>query len=93
MTREELLLSRGFRTEKELETFLENCEDESWKKELIEFYGEKPKKSDKKSSEKKKVKETEVTEEVTEEVIDETPVEEVVEETTEEIVTNEIVTE
>ena len=84
MTREELLLSRGFRTEKELETFLENCEDESWKKELIEFYGEKPKKSDKKSSEKKKVKETEVTEEVTEEVIDET---------TEEIVTNEIVTE
>ena len=89
MTREELLLSRGFRTEKELETFLENCKDESWKKELIEFYGEKPKKSDKKSSEKKKVKETEVTEEV----IDETPVEEVVEETTEEIVTNEIVTE
>ena len=89
MTREELLLSRGFRTEKELETFLENCEDESWKKELIEFYGEKPKKSDKKSSEKKKVKETEVTEEVAEEVIDETPVEE----TTEEIVTDEIVTE
>ena len=77
MTREELLLSRGFRTEKELETFLENCKDESWKKELIEFYGEKPKKSDKKSSEKKKkVKETEV---------DETPVEE--------IVTDEIVTE
>ena len=29
MTREELLLSRGFRTEKELETFLENCKDES----------------------------------------------------------------
>lgn len=79
MTREELLLSRGFRTEKELETFLKNCKDESWKKELIEFYGEKPKKS-----EKKKVKETEV---------DETPVEEVVEETTEEIVTDEIVTE
>ena len=75
MTREELLLSRGFRTEKELETFLENCKDESWKKELIEFYGEKPKKSDKKSSEKKKVKETEV---------DETPVEEIV---TDEIVT------
>ena len=75
MTREELLLSRGFRTEKELETFLENCKDESWKKELIEFYGEKPKKSDKKSSEKKKVKETEV---------DETPGEEIV---TDEIVT------
>ena len=75
MTREELLLSRGFRTEKELETFLENCKDESWKKELIEFYDEKPKKSDKKSSEKKKVKETEV---------DETPVEEIV---TDEIVT------
>lgn len=75
MTREELLLSRGFRTEKELETFLENCKDESWKKELIEFYGEKLKKSDKKSSEKKKVKETEV---------DETPVEEIV---TDEIVT------
>lgn len=75
MTREELLLSRGFRTEKELETFLENCKDESWKKELIEFYGEKPKKSDKKSSEKKKVKETEV---------DEAPVEEIV---TDEIVT------
>ena len=75
MTREELLLSRGFITEKELETFLENCKDESWKKELIEFYGEKPKKSDKKSSEKKKVKETEV---------DETPVEEIV---TDEIVT------
>ena len=75
MTREELLLSRGFRTEKELETFLLNCKDESWKKELIEFYCEKPKKSDKKSSEKKKVKETEV---------DETPVEEIV---TDEIVT------
>lgn len=84
MTREELLFSRGFRTEKELETFLENCEDESWKTELIEFYGEKPKKSDKKSSEKKNVKETEV---------EETPVEEVVEETTDEIVTDEIVTE
>lgn len=81
MTREELLLSRGFRTEKELETFLENCEDESWKTELIEFYGEK---SDKKSSEKKNVKETEV---------EETPVEEVVEETTDKIVTDEIVTE
>ena len=75
MTREELLLRRGFRPEKDLETFLENCKDESWKKELIEFYGEKPKKSDKKSSEKKKVKETEV---------DETPVEEIV---TDEIVT------
>lgn len=62
MTREELLLSRGFRTEKELETFLKNCKDESWKKELIEFYGEKPKK-------KKNTKETEV---------DETPVEEIV---------------
>ena len=75
MTREELLLSRGFRTEKELETFLKNCKDESWKKELIEFYGEKPKKSNKKSSEKKNTKETEV---------DETPVEEIV---TDEIVT------
>ena len=69
MTREELLLSRGFRTEKELETFLKNCKDESWKKELIEFYGEKPKKSDKKSSEKKNTKETEVDETLVEEIV------------------------
>lgn len=43
MTRLELLSSRGFKDEKDLETFLENCQDESWKKELIEFYGIEPK--------------------------------------------------
>ena len=79
MSRLELLNSRGFKDEKHLSEFLKNCADETWKKELMDFFGEaeeKPKKSDKKSSEKKKVKETEV---------DETPVEE--------IVTDEIVTE
>ena len=35
----ELLLSRGFISEKHLKDFLENCVDESWVNELKEFYG------------------------------------------------------
>ncbi len=61
MSRLELLNSRGFRDEKHLEEFLKNCKDESWKKELIEYFGVDTK--PKKSKEDKKV-------------IDETPKEE-----------------
>jgi hypothetical protein len=43
MTRQELLNSRGFKDEKHLKDFLENCKDAGWKKELIDFYGEEPK--------------------------------------------------
>jgi hypothetical protein len=35
----DLLLARGFNSEKELNDFLNNCVDESWVKELKEFYG------------------------------------------------------
>lgn len=34
-----LLLSRGFKSKKQLLEFLDNCTDENWKKELSEFYG------------------------------------------------------
>lgn len=34
-----LLLSRGFKSKKQLLEFLDNCTDEVWKKELSEFYG------------------------------------------------------
>lgn len=56
MSRLELLNNRGFSDEKHLEEFLKTCLDESWKKELIEYFGvdTKPKKSNKeeKTSEK-----------------------------------------
>ena len=48
MSRLELLNSRGFKDEKHLSEFLKNCADETWKKELMDFFGkdeEKPKKS------------------------------------------------
>lgn len=48
MSRLELLNSRGFKDEKHLTEFLNNCTDETWKKELMDFFGEaeeKPKKS------------------------------------------------
>ena len=48
MSRLELLNSRGFKDEKHLTEFLKNCKDETWKKELMDFFGkdeEKPKKS------------------------------------------------
>lgn len=34
-----LLLDRGFKSEKDLTDFLKNCKDESWIKELKEYYG------------------------------------------------------
>ena len=48
MSRLELLNSRGFKDEQHLSEFLKNCADETWKKELMDFFGEaeeKPKKS------------------------------------------------
>ena len=66
MSREDLLKSRGFRDEKHLQEFLESCNDESWKQELIEYFGEEPK-SNKKSNKKSK----EVIEEASEEEINE----------------------
>lgn len=72
MSREELLKSRGFRDEKHLAEFLDNCADETWKQELIEYFGEKPKsnkKSNKKSKEVEEVIESEIIEEASEEEI------------------------
>lgn len=84
MSREELLKSRGFRDEKHLSEFLDKCMDETWKQELIEYFGEKPK-ANKKS---KKVEEAEdiIEEEILEEDIPEEEIEsETIEEASEEI--------
>ena len=83
MSREELLKSRGFRDEKHLAEFLDNCADESWKQELIEYFGEKPKsnkKSNKKSKEVEEVIKEEIPEETESEVIEETSEEKIAEE-------------
>lgn len=83
MSREELLKSRGFRDEKHLAEFLDKCADESWKQELIEYFGEKPKsnkKSNKKSKEVEEVIKEEIPEETESEVIEEASEEEINEE-------------
>lgn len=83
MSREELLKSRGFRDEKHLAEFLDNCADETWKQELIEYFGEKPKsnkKSNKKSKEVEEVIKEEIPEETESEVIEEASEEEINEE-------------
>ena len=83
MSREELLKSRGFRDEKHLAEFLDNCADETWKQELIEYFGEKPKsnkKSNKKSKEAEEVIEEEIPEETESEVIEEASEEKIAEE-------------
>ena len=83
MSREELLKSRGFRDEKHLAEFLDNCADETWKQELIEYFGETPK-SNKKSN--KKSKEVEEAKDIIEEDIFEEEIEsETIEEASEEI--------
>ena len=78
MSRLELLNSRGFKDEKHLSEFLKNCADETWKKELIDFFGkneEKPKKSKGKKEVDEVIEYTseEITEEVKKELIDELP--------------------
>ena len=83
MSREELLKSRGFRDEKHLAEFLDNCADETWKQELIEYFGETPKsnkKSNKKSKEVEEVIEEEIPEENESEIIEETSEEKIAEE-------------
>ena len=80
MSREELLKSRGFRDEKHLKEFLDNCADETWKQELIEYFGETPKsnkKSNKKSKEVEEVIEEEIPEETESEIIEEASEEEI----------------
>ena len=78
MSRLELLNSRGFKDEKHLTEFLKNCADETWKKELMDFFGETEEKP-KKSKGKKEVDEViettpeEITEEVEKELTDELP--------------------
>jgi len=83
MNREELLKSRGFRSEEHLNEFLDACTDETWKQELIEYFGETPK-SDKKSNKKSNKKSKEVEEVIEEEIPEETE-SEIIEETSEEI--------
>ena len=78
MSRLELLNSRGFKDEKHLSEFLKNCADETWKKELMDFFGEaeeKPKKSRGKKEVEEVIENTpeEITEEVEKELIDELP--------------------
>lgn len=83
MSREELLKSRGFRDEKHLAEFLDTCADETWKQELIEYFGEKPKsnkKSNKKSKEAEEVIEEEIPEETESEIVEEASEEEINEE-------------
>jgi len=78
MSRLELLNSRGFKDEKHLTEFLKNCADETWKKELMDFFGEAEEKP-KKSKGKKEVEEViettseEITEEVEKELSEEFP--------------------
>ena len=86
MSREELLKSRGFRDEKHLAEFLDTCADETWKQELIEYFGETPK-ANKKSN--KKSKEAEESEEVIKEEIPEETESEVIEEASEEEINEE----
>ena len=74
MNREELLKSRGFRSEEHLNEFLDACTDKTWKQELIEYFGETPKsnkKSNKKSKEVDEVIEEEIPEETESEIIEE----------------------
>ena len=78
MSRLELLNSRGFKDEKHLSEFLKNCADETWKKELIDFFGkdeEKPKKSKGKKEVEEVIETTpeEITEEVEKELTEEFP--------------------
>lgn len=78
MSRLELLNSRGFKDEKHLSEFLKNCADETWKKELMDFFGEieeKPKKSKGKKEVEEVIEYTpeEITEEVEKELTDEFP--------------------
>lgn len=83
MSREELLKSRGFSDEKHLAEFLDKCADESWKKDLIEYFGDTPKsnkKSNKKSREVEEVIEEEIPEETDFEIIEEASEEEINEE-------------
>lgn len=83
MSREELLKSRGFKDEKHLTEFLDKCADETWKQELIEYFGETPKsnkKSNKKSKEVEEVIEEEIPEEIESEIIEEASEEEINEE-------------
>ena len=83
MSREELLKSRWFRDEKHLDEFLDKCADETWKQDLIVYFGEKPKsnkKSNKKSKEVEEVIEEEIPEENESEIIKETSEEKIAEE-------------
>ena len=78
MSRLELLNSRGFKDEKHLTEFLKNCADETWKKELMDFFGEaeeKPKKSKGKKEVDEVIENTpeEITEEVEKELTEEFP--------------------
>ena len=89
MSRLELLNSRGFKDEKHLSEFLKNCADETWKKELIDFFGEKeveekPKKSKGEKEVEEKPKKSKGKKEV-EEVIEYTP-EEITEEVEKELI-------
>ena len=83
MSREELLKSRGFKDEKHLTEFLDKCADETWKQELIEYFGETPKsnkKSNKKTKEDEEVIEEEIPKEIESEIIEEASEEEINEE-------------
>ena len=88
MSREELLRSRGFKDEKHLSEFLDKCMDETWKQELIEYFGEKPKDTKKSNKKSKEVEEAEdiIEEDISEEEIPEEEIEsEIIEEASEEI--------
>ena len=89
MSREELLKSRGFRDEKHLAEFLDKCADESWKKDLIEYFGDTPKSNKKSNKKSKEVEEEVIEEEVNEEEIPEETESEIVEEASEEEINEE----
>lgn len=62
MSRKEMLESRGFTDEKHLKSWLKECQDESWKKEVIAYFGIKETKVEEPEVKEPEIKEPEVKE-------------------------------
>ena len=59
MSRKEMLESRGFKDEKHLKSWLKECQDESWKNEVSDYFKIKETKVEELKVEEPEVKETE----------------------------------
>ena len=62
MSRKEMLESRGFKDEKHLKSWLKECQDESWKNEVSNYFKIKETKVEELNVEELKVEEPEVKE-------------------------------